>query len=201
MNKQLAIPHVSKIDSKIEYKNKYMTIQSDNLVMSSIINGECRHLNKEYFTVISPDFVVGIVIRYNSKIHDNEILIVNQYRHAIGKMNTEFVAGMIDLETTPYQTIKKELKEEAGILARNIKLLGKCNPLCGRNTNICYVYFINTFKECERKLEEYEQFAGLTMKWITVRKFKNMICNNKITDGVTLMAWGLLLEKENVGSI
>jgi ADP-ribose pyrophosphatase len=188
MPNKIEKPVVITLDSKTEYSNEYMSLQSESLLLIKEENGIVKQLNKEYYSINCPNFVVGIVIK------DNKLLVVNQYRHPVGDMNMEFVAGMIEKDESPRKAIIKELKEEAGIVPKSIKLLGKCRPLSGQNKNYCFVYLITDFSFSERNLEEYEDFTNLSIQWISIKSFKRMIKSNRLQDGVTLMSWALYSE-------
>ena len=164
--------------SKLEFNNKYITVKSEQLLFSNI--KESTQYSKEYYSIISPDFVVGIVLK------EDKFLMIEQYRHPIGKRNLEFIAGMIENNETPDQTIVKELKEEGGIVPKNIQFLGSFYPLCGSSSNKGYVYLINDFEEVESELELYEEFAGLVKCWYPIEQFKQSIKLGELNDGVTL---------------
>jgi len=179
------------LNTTIEFANKYMTLVSESLLFEREVCGEIKTLEKDYYFIKCPDFVTCIVIK------NDKLLVVNQYRHPTGSMNTEFVAGMIDAGDSPDVAVMKELKEEAGIVPNHIIYLGKCQPLSGQNKNTCHVYLVNDFTETETILEEYEEFSELTHSWIPISDFKNMIRSNELDDGVTLMAWCLFLENQS----
>ena len=186
----MSIKYPTVLETKIEYSNEYMTLKSEDLLFERKTNGKTDVLRKEYYSIECPDFVTCIVIK------NHKLLVVDQYRHPIGHINTEFVAGMIDPGDTPYKAAQKELKEEAGIIPNNLIYLGKCHPLSGQNKNICFVYLVNDFIETETSLEKYEEFTGLTHSWIPISDFKKMIQSGELDDGVTLMAWCLFLENQ-----
>ena len=73
----------------------------------------------EYFVRESRGYV--IVFAINSR---NEVLLVRQYRHGIGRPLLELPAGMIDLEETPSATAARELLEETGHASRSLEHLG-----------------------------------------------------------------------------
>ena len=171
--------------SKIEYNNKYITVKSEDLLFTKKENEE---LHKEYYSTISPDFVVGIVVK------DGKLLMIEQYRHPINSRNLEFLAGMVEDNETPDQAIIKELREEGGIVPKNIEFLGMFNPLSGSSSNKGYVYLITDFDEVEQELELYEEFAGLVKFWYSIEQFKHLIALGELNDGVTLASWCLYLE-------
>jgi ADP-ribose pyrophosphatase len=167
-----------------------MTLKSEDLLFERRNNGKLEILRKEYYSVDCPDFVTCVVIK------DDKILVIKQYRHPIRGINVEFVAGMIDKGEEPYETAIKELREEAGIIPNNLVYLGKCKPVSGQNTNMCYVYLVSDFSETESELEPYESFTGLIRSWIPISEFKKKIKSGEFNDGVTLMAWCLFLESQ-----
>ena len=177
------------LGTKIEFESKYMTIQSESLLFTLVKDNATEQLAKKYYTLKSPDFVVGIVT------DADKILVVNQYRRPVQGMNLEFVAGMVDEGHSPLKAIKKELLEEAGIKVNEIYLLGKCRPLAGRNLNQCYIYHCDNFEQVKPNLEPYERFTGLKASWMSLKKFHKLVRTNKMQDGVTLMSWALFLEK------
>jgi len=178
------------LSNKVAYTNQYVTVNETSLVLMRQDDQTklIENLYKDYYTAECQDFVVGIVIK------ENKILTINQYRVPIRKFNTEFVAGTIEVGETATEAIHKELLEEAGIKAHDVKCLGKFHPLSGFNSTIGYLYLITDFEEVPRKLEEYEEFTNLTVSWITIDEFRARLQSNEIVDGVTLTSWALFRE-------
>ena len=56
--------------------------------------------------------------------HDRRIILVDQYRHPVGRISTEFPAGTVDPGETPLEAIKRELLEETGYAGEDWSLLG-----------------------------------------------------------------------------
>jgi ADP-ribose pyrophosphatase len=61
---------------------------------------------------------------------DNEIYLVSQYRDALQKVSLEVIAGLIEPEEDPLVAAKRELQEETGLIAENVKplLTGNVSP-------------------------------------------------------------------------
>ena len=57
-------------------------------------------------------------------VSDREILLIRQYRHAVGGFLTEVPAGKIDPGESPRETAGRELQEEVGQRAGRLEELG-----------------------------------------------------------------------------
>ena len=55
---------------------------------------------------------------------ENEVVLVRQYKHGIGKVILELPAGAIDRDETPLETAIRELAEETGYEAESMESLG-----------------------------------------------------------------------------
>jgi len=66
-----------------------------------------------------PDWVDVIALTV-----DLNIVLVEQYRHPIRQMRTEFPAGAVEGSETPLAAIQRELKEETGYASDDWRLLG-----------------------------------------------------------------------------
>jgi len=88
------------------------------------------------YTIKSPDFVCIVAVTAQ-----DELLLVRQFRHAIGEMTLELPAGHVDEGETPEQSARKELLEETGYVADRFELLASLSPSTARYTNRLWCYF------------------------------------------------------------
>jgi ADP-ribose pyrophosphatase len=119
------------------------------------------------------------------------IILVRQYRHAIGAMTLEIPAGKIDKGENPYTCALRELEEETGYIGKNCNLLIKMYTAIGFCQEAIYIYLA----ECEQtgviNLDEDE--------FVTLEKYKledayKMILSGDIVDGKTIT--GILMTRE-----
>jgi 8-oxo-dGTP pyrophosphatase MutT (NUDIX family) len=66
----------------------------------------------EFHLLETPSWVAVIPIT-----DDGEIVLVDQYRHGMGRVSRELPAGVIDPPETPLEAAKRELLEETGCVA------------------------------------------------------------------------------------
>ena len=88
------------------------------------------------YAIQSPDFVVIIAVTER-----NELLLVRQFRHAVGALTLELPAGHVEKDETPAQSARKELLEETGYVADTFELLASLSPSPARFTNRMWCYF------------------------------------------------------------
>jgi ADP-ribose diphosphatase len=88
------------------------------------------------YAIQSPDFVCIVAIT-----KQNELLLVRQFRHAVGAITLELPAGHVEKGETPEQAVRKELLEETGHVADEFELIAKLSPSPGRFMNRMWCYF------------------------------------------------------------
>ncbi len=69
-----------------------------------------------------------------------QVVMVEQYRHGIGRVSLELPAGAVDAGESPLAAAQRELREETGYEAGGWRLLGRCAPEPSKHTNYAYLY-------------------------------------------------------------
>ena len=116
---------------------------------------------------------------------DGKILFVKQYRYSVGTLLYEVPAGKLEQGENPRDTAIRELKEEGGIIAKDVKLICAFYPTPGYSSEKIYIYQALGVEKGEACLDENE---FLTNEWISVSRIPQMIENGEITDGKTIIA-------------
>ena len=173
-----------KIKSKTVHKNPWWNLFEDDVVKPSGGKGK-------YFLVNIPDAVV--VIAENEK---EEIYLVGQTRYAIGNIYSwEFVGGGSDGQTS-LQAAKKELQEEAGLLAKTWIKLGYSYPDNSISTQKTVFYLARDLKKIKATPEETED---IKVKKVSLERIIEMIESDKIVHNNTIVAFYkyLIYKKRN----
>jgi ADP-ribose pyrophosphatase len=89
-----------------------------------------------HYAIRGKDFVVIVAVTLT-----NQILLVRQFRPAVGTVTLELPAGHIDPGETPEQAARRELIEETGHTAKTFKLLANLSPSVARFTNRMWCFF------------------------------------------------------------
>jgi 8-oxo-dGTP pyrophosphatase MutT (NUDIX family) len=89
-----------------------------------------------YYVIHTFDFAVVVATDAQGRL-----LLVRQFRHALGAFTLEPPAGHVDAGETPEQSARKELCEETGYEADTLELIACLSPSTARYTNRMWVYF------------------------------------------------------------
>lgn len=116
---------------------------------------------------------------------NNELLFVRQFRYPYGEIVLELPAGKLEKGEKPFETGKRELREETGAVAQKYCDLGKFYPTPGYTNEIIYLYGAKDLSFTSLDLDEDEFLA---VEKIPLEKAVEMIINNEIVDGKTQAA-------------
>lgn len=117
------------------------------------------------------------------KDDDGKFFLVKQYRYAHQIEMFEFCAGKIEKGETPDQTVEREVQEELGYTAKNIKSFGYIIPTCGYSTEKIYLYYGEVKEKVNQHFDEDEY---MEIYKFSFNEIKEMIKENKITDAKTI---------------
>jgi 8-oxo-dGTP pyrophosphatase MutT (NUDIX family) len=88
---------------------------------------------------------------------DLNVVLVDQYRHAVGQIRTEFPAGVVGHAEPPMAAIKRELLEETGYASHEWHLIGSAPVNPAWQTNRVHSFLaLGTQKVAEQDLDEAE---------------------------------------------
>jgi ADP-ribose pyrophosphatase len=114
---------------------------------------------------------------------DDEICLLKQWRHAIQRNIWELPAGCLEPDESPLQTAKRELEEEAGVIADAWQDLGIICSSPGFSNEILYLYAARELRAGVVKLDDAEQ---LEAHWVPLEKARGMAKAGEIIDAKTL---------------
>jgi len=113
----------------------------------------------------------------------NEICLLKQWRHAVGQYIWELPAGCIEVNEPPLETAKRELEEEAGIIASEWLDLGPIVSTPGFSNEVLHLFCAKGLSQGIQKLDDAEIIDA---HWISLDDVITMAKRGEITDAKTL---------------
>ena len=77
----------------------------------------------DFYVIEAPDWINVIPLT-----KENEVVLIEQYRHGTEGVSLEIPGGMVDPGEEPHETAARELFEETGYEAAEVAFLGKTRP-------------------------------------------------------------------------
>jgi ADP-ribose pyrophosphatase len=127
-------------------------------------------------------------------VENDDFLFVRQYRYAYGEEVLEIPAGKLEKGEDPAKAAARELEEEAGVKADELKLLFVMYPTPGYTNEKIYIYQALGGKKTAACLDEGE---FLDVEYIPLEKVKEMLTNGEIKDGKSIIALQSYFLNEN----
>jgi ADP-ribose pyrophosphatase len=161
------------LKSEIRYKGKVFDHRVDEIEYDSGNLG-IREV------AIHPGGAVVIPIK-----DDGKIILVKQFRYPLQITLIELPAGKLDKDEDPLNCATRELEEETGYKAKEIKKLGQIYTAPGYCTEILHIYSAKGLIPGNFNREEGEQ--GMEILEYSIDEIQKMIISGKITDAKTIV--------------
>ena len=119
-----------------------------------------------WFVLEFPNWVNVIAIT-----KEGDMVMEDQYRHALGETHYELVAGVIDPGETPLEAAKRELSEETGFEGGEWELFMTLSPNPTNHNNLSYTFIARGVEKVrEPHQERTEDIHVHVMKHAEVRE-------------------------------
>ncbi|MFC7681949.1 NUDIX domain-containing protein [Paenibacillus sp. GCM10028914] len=118
-------------------------------------------------------------------LHEDKMLVVDQYRQPLGRCEVEIPAGKLERGEDPLEAAKRELQEETGYTCGTIRKLQSFYTSPGFADEIIHLYLAEDLKSGNMKPDEDE---FLEMSEITLEEAYQLIKEERISDAKTILA-------------
>ena len=131
---------------------------------------------------------------------EGEIVLVRQYRYAVGRDMLEIPAGKLDyVGEDPVSAALRELREETGAVCKNLRFIGKYLASPALLDENIWMYLAEGLEFGERDLDDDE---FLNVEKLPVDELVEKILSGEIEDGKTqaaVLKTALLINREKDG--
>ncbi len=136
-----------------------------------------------YYCVRSPGSVIVLPIQ------DGELALTWQYRIPNERFGLEAPGGAIEPGEDPLTAAKRELAEEAGLVAESWTQVGLFNPCKGLTDETCTVFVARNLHNDHSATPDPGEV--LETRWVAKNRLGQAIASGELWDGMTLAALGI----------
>jgi ADP-ribose pyrophosphatase len=122
---------------------------------------------------------------------DDNVLLVNQFRQALGKELLEIPAGGIDGKEQPEQAVLREMQEETGYLPNKIERLGGFYSAPGFCTEYLHLYLATDLAPSRLYAEDTEL---IKLVRLPVTEISSLVTSGKLSDAKSIAGLLTFLE-------
>jgi ADP-ribose pyrophosphatase len=126
------------------------------------------------------------------------LLMVRQWRYAIGRETLEIPAGKADAGEDIQQCARRELQEETGFDAKQLITLFRYYPAIGYSNEVIEIFAASGLSRCTDKLDMDEISK---MEVIELDRIHDLIVRGIIQDGKTVIGISLFRARQERGEI
>lgn len=113
--------------------------------------------------------------------HDDRVVLIRQYRHAVGMYLFEPPAGLLDAAgEDPLETARRELREEAGLEAGSWAVLLDMLTSPGGSSEAIRIYLARDLKSVPRPFTGEAEEADLPQAWIPLLQARDAVLDGRI---------------------
>jgi len=179
-----------------------MVFEEKTISSEMIYEGRILNLRKDKVHVKDNQTSFREIVEHNGGValaavtQEGKMVMVRQYRKAAEKAILEVPAGKIEKDEDHRLTAERELKEETGYTAGEIKYITSFYSSIGYSTEVIYLYFATDLTSGETNFDDNESIEILEYD---LTELKEMIFNGEIEDAKTITAILLvesIMEKE-----
>ncbi|MBF2064435.1 MAG: NUDIX hydrolase [Calothrix sp. C42_A2020_038] len=119
---------------------------------------------------------------------DGKLVLVRQYRFAVGGRILEFPAGTIEVDEDPLETVKREIEEETGYRASQWQKLGEFFLAPGYSDEIIYAFLATNLEKLDKPPTQDEDEDIETLLW-TPEQLEKAILQGEPVDAKSISSF------------
>jgi ADP-ribose pyrophosphatase len=120
---------------------------------------------------------------------DRRTILVEQYRYPIRATSLEFPAGCMNDGESPEESARRELAEEVGYEASDVRLVGAFHPYVSASNTRTFVFLARGLRRCGPDRDDTEQ---MELRTLPFSEIEALIRSGAIQDAGTIVAYHLV---------
>ena len=172
---------------KVVYESEWINLYLDRVLLPS------GNIIEEYHILDYPSESVVVLLQNG----DGELCFIKALRYTTQQVEWEIPAGGIDKGESILQAATREVKEETGLSTQHLQLQYSYNPSNGMSNQVVHIVFGEVNNPMEAGVFGTDEVKSV--HWLGVEEVQELIQQQAIADGVSLMAVLLYLSRTNSG--
>lgn len=165
-----------RLASEVVHETAWYRLSRDRYVLPGGAEGVYTYVDIPGSTMVVPAF------------EDGTLLLVRQFRYLMQRPSLEFPAGGLKRGVDPLDNARRELHEEAGLLATSWTELGRFAPYNGVSNEYCRVYLATGLEPVPAAPEPTEEMECQRM---SLDELRAIIDRGELWDGMTVASLAL----------
>ena len=154
------------IESKYVYRDRWLRARADKCELPD------GRIMEPYYVIEVPDWTNMVIIT-----KEQRIVLVRQYRHALGTTTLELPGGILEQGESPKESAIREMHEETGYISDEVEFLMKISP----NPALNFFLAIDAEKLTDTK---FDPFEDIVIETFSKDELKQLLEEGKLQHGV-----------------
>jgi 8-oxo-dGTP pyrophosphatase MutT (NUDIX family) len=176
---------VEHLDSKHVYTDPWLSVRQDTVRRPDGSSGVYSVVDTADCSLVIP-------------VDGDRVHLVEQYRHPVAGRRWEFPSGSRDhvLDADATAGASRELREETGLSATTLTLLGTLDTMPSTLNQQCSVFLATGLTQHSPRRDPEEQ--DMRSAWFTRSQVEQLITDGTVSDAKSIAAYALLLLRESM---
>lgn len=171
------------------------TLEQKYLIQDEWLRVRADKCRMEDGTIVEPYYVLEYPNWANvvAVTEDKKIVLIKQYRHALGVIDLELPGGAVDPGEDPIEAAGRELLEETGFEAAHIEPLCQLSPNPANHNNFSVSFLATGVKRTTQQiLDETEE---IDVELYSIEEVKQLLAEQKLIQTMHVAAFFYALPK------
>ena len=122
---------------------------------------------------------------------DGQLMLLRQYRFSVQRRILEFPAGTVEMGEDPSTTAEREVQEETGFQASNLKKIGEILLAPGYSDEVIYIFLATGLEKMEVPLAQDED-EDIEVLLMSPELVAEAIASGELTDAKSIAAYAMV---------
>lgn len=162
------------LSSEYIFKEEWFTVRKDKCERAD------GKIIEPYYVFEFPEWATALALT-----EENEVILVKQYRQALGEVCTELPGGCIDKNDDSNEDgIRRELLEETGYTFEKVHYLGRISANPSTNSNLMHMFIATGGKKTsQQKLDDNEE---IVIEKVSIEELMKLVDEKRIIQSMHL---------------